>query len=273
MCLQTLGEGEYLPGVEAQRNSKFLHLSRLNNSMSRSFPYEDIKQYPHHRWWIYQYPSLYVCRWFSCRVRSKFQSFNFQKPCRKMQLVSMRKCWKSLMGVGLMLCQPWNVDRIKELLETGLNWSSSWKKTKCHHQMKKIAGFLPLVAAQTFRWCQKNSRVSLSWLSLMPILSGVQALGICLSFELKEFENKWPQTTLVNLEEPELTWFLFGGFLNHVSYYLAASELSTFIPNLHNFKAWVRMLGMLVPSGVTIHWVDSGVDTGKVLKQKYAYHD
>ena len=97
------------------------------------------------------------------------------------------------------------------------------------------------------------------------------------AFELKEFENKadYEGAIVELLDEHDIDLVCLAGYMKIVGPTLLAAYEGRIInihpaylpefPGAHGIEdAWNAGVDQ---SGVTIHWVDSGVDTGKVIKQ------
>ena len=110
------------------------------------------------------------------------------------------------------------------------------------------------------------------------VLERADKLGVLsYAFELKEFESKADyEAALVELlEEYQIDLVCLAGYMKIVGPTLLAAYEGRIInihpaylpefPGAHGIEdAWNAGV---VESGVTIHWVDSGVDTGKVIQQ------
>ena len=110
------------------------------------------------------------------------------------------------------------------------------------------------------------------------VLERADKLGVLsYAFELKEFESKADyEAALVELlEEHQIDLVCLAGYMKIVGPTLLAAYEGRIInihpaylpefPGAHGIEdAWNAGVA---ESGVTIHWVDSGVDTGKVIKQ------
>ncbi|MGT2907910.1 phosphoribosylglycinamide formyltransferase [Streptococcus dentiloxodontae] len=110
------------------------------------------------------------------------------------------------------------------------------------------------------------------------VLERAKNLGVkSYSFELKEFDNKaaYEQAIVDLLEEHQIDLICLAGYMKIVGPTLLAAYEGRMInihpaylpefPGAHGIEdAWNAGVNQ---SGVTIHWVDSGVDTGKVIKQ------
>lgn len=97
------------------------------------------------------------------------------------------------------------------------------------------------------------------------------------AFELKEFENKaaYEQAIVDLLEEHQIDLVCLAGYMKIVGPTLLSAYEGRIInihpaylpefPGAHGIEdAWNAGVEQ---SGVTIHWVDSGVDTGKIIQQ------
>jgi len=97
------------------------------------------------------------------------------------------------------------------------------------------------------------------------------------AFELKEFDNKvaYEEAIVKFLDEHQIDLVCLAGYMKIVGPTLLAAYEGRIInihpaylpefPGAHGIEdAWNAGVA---ESGVTIHWVDSGVDTGKVIKQ------
>jgi len=110
------------------------------------------------------------------------------------------------------------------------------------------------------------------------VLERADKLGVLsYAFELKEFESKADyEAALVELlEEHQIDLVCLAGYMKIVGPTLLVAYEGRIInihpaylpefPGAHGIEdAWNAGVA---ESGVTIHWVDSGVDTGKVIKQ------
>ena len=110
------------------------------------------------------------------------------------------------------------------------------------------------------------------------VLERAKNLGIkSYSFELKEFDDKvdYEQAIIALLEEHQIDLVCLAGYMKIVGPTLLTAYQGRMInihpaylpefPGAHGIEdAWNAGVDQ---SGVTIHWVDSGVDTGKVIKQ------
>ena len=97
------------------------------------------------------------------------------------------------------------------------------------------------------------------------------------AFELKEFDNKaaYEEAIVALLEKNDIDLVCLAGYMKIVGPTLLAAYEGRIInihpaylpefPGAHGIEdAWNAGVSQ---SGVTIHWVDNGVDTGKVIKQ------
>ncbi|MDU3070851.1 MAG: phosphoribosylglycinamide formyltransferase [Streptococcus sp.] len=97
------------------------------------------------------------------------------------------------------------------------------------------------------------------------------------AFELKEFDNKaaYEEAIVKLLDDHQIDLVCLAGYMKIVGPTLLAAYEGRIInihpaylpefPGAHGIEdAWNAGVDQ---SGVTIHWVDSGVDTGKVIKQ------
>ena len=109
------------------------------------------------------------------------------------------------------------------------------------------------------------------------VLERAKNLGVAShAFELKEFDNKaaYEEAIVKLLDEYQIDLVCLAGYMKIVGPTLlaafeAVSSIFTRLISL-NFQVLMvlRMLGMQVLlRAVTIHWVDSGVDTGKVINK------
>ena len=110
------------------------------------------------------------------------------------------------------------------------------------------------------------------------VLERAENLGVpSYAFELKEFESKadYEAAIVELLDEHEIDLVCLAGYMKIVGPTLLAAYEGRIInihpaylpefPGAHGIEdAWNAGVDQ---SGVTIHWVDSGVDTGKVIKQ------
>ena len=110
------------------------------------------------------------------------------------------------------------------------------------------------------------------------MLERADKLGVLsYDFELKEFENKaeYEEAIVKLLDQHQIDLVCLAGYMKIVGPTLLAAYEGRIInihpaylpefPGAHGIEdAWNAGVDQ---SGVTIHWVDSGVDTGKVIKQ------
>ncbi|MCY7172811.1 phosphoribosylglycinamide formyltransferase [Streptococcus gallolyticus subsp. gallolyticus] len=110
------------------------------------------------------------------------------------------------------------------------------------------------------------------------VLERAEKLGVkAHTFELKEFDNKaaYEEAIVALLEKYDIDLVCLAGYMKIVGPTLLAAYEGRIInihpaylpefPGAHGIDdAWEAGVNQ---SGVTIHWVDSGVDTGKVIKQ------
>ena len=110
------------------------------------------------------------------------------------------------------------------------------------------------------------------------VLERAENLGVLsYAFELKEFESKadYEGAIVELLDEHQIDLVCLAGYMKIVGPTLLAAYEGRIInihpaflpefPGAHGIEdAWNAGVDQ---SGVTIHWVDSGVDTGKVIKQ------
>lgn len=110
------------------------------------------------------------------------------------------------------------------------------------------------------------------------VLERAKNLGVAsYAFELKEFDNKaaYEEAIVKLLDDHQIDLVCLAGYMKIVGPTLLAAYEGRIInihpaylpefPGAHGIEdAWKAGVAK---SGVTIHWVDSGVDTGKVIKQ------
>lgn len=110
------------------------------------------------------------------------------------------------------------------------------------------------------------------------VLERAQNLGVTnYAFELKEFENKaaYEEAIVDLLNQHEIDLVCLAGYMKIVSQTLLSAYKDKIInihpayllefPGAHGIEdAWRAGVS---ESGVTIHWVDSGVDTGQIIEQ------
>lgn len=110
------------------------------------------------------------------------------------------------------------------------------------------------------------------------VLERAEDLGVTsYAFELKEFENKadYEQAIVELLCEHEIDLVVLAGYMKIVSSTLLSAYEGRIInihpaylpefPGAHGIEdAWNAGVS---ESGVTVHWVDAGVDTGQTIQQ------
>lgn len=110
------------------------------------------------------------------------------------------------------------------------------------------------------------------------MLKRAQNLGVTsYTFELKEFENKvaYEEAIVELLDQHEIDLVCLAGYMKIVGQILLSAYEGRIInihpaylpefPGTHGIQdAWEAGVD---ESGVTIHWVDSGVDTGQIIQQ------
>lgn len=110
------------------------------------------------------------------------------------------------------------------------------------------------------------------------VLERAQNLSVpSYSFELKDFESKeaYEQAIVKLLEEHEIDLVILAGYMKIVGPTLLDKYEGRIInihpaylpefPGAHGIEdAWQAGVA---ESGVTVHWVDSGIDTGQIIKQ------
>ncbi len=110
------------------------------------------------------------------------------------------------------------------------------------------------------------------------VLERAEKLGVTAhTFELKEFDNKaaYEEAIVALLKKYDIDLVCLAGYMKIVGPTLLAAYEGRIInihpaylpefPGAHGIDdAWEAGVDQ---SGVTIHWVDSGVDTGTVIKQ------
>ena len=110
------------------------------------------------------------------------------------------------------------------------------------------------------------------------VLERAQNLDVAsYAFELKEFDNKaaYEKALVDLLDEHQIDLVCLAGYMKIVGPTLLAAYEGRIInihpaylpefPGAHGIQdAWDAGVA---ESGVTIHWVDSGVDTGQIIKQ------
>lgn len=110
------------------------------------------------------------------------------------------------------------------------------------------------------------------------VLERAKQLGVAaFTFELKEFANKqaYEESLIALLEEHRIDLVVLAGYMKIVGQTLLASYEGKIInihpaylpefPGAHGIED--AFCAGVSESGVTIHWVDSGVDTGEVIRQ------
>lgn len=110
------------------------------------------------------------------------------------------------------------------------------------------------------------------------VLERAEQLGVpSYAFELKEFDSKadYEEAIVELLAEHEIDLVVLAGYMKIVGSTLISAYEGRIInihpaylpefPGAHGIEdAWNAGVA---ESGVTVHWVDSGVDTGKIIKQ------
>ncbi|CRH89648.1 putative methionyl-tRNA formyltransferase [Chlamydia trachomatis] len=110
------------------------------------------------------------------------------------------------------------------------------------------------------------------------VLERAEQLGVpSYTFELKEFDSKadYEEAIVELLAEHEIDLVVLAGYMKIVGSTLLSAYEDRIInihpaylpefPGAHGIEdAWNAGVA---ESGVTVHWVDSGVDTGKIIKQ------
>lgn len=110
------------------------------------------------------------------------------------------------------------------------------------------------------------------------VLERADNLGVpAYTFELKEFDNKaaYEQAIIDLLDQHQIDLVCLAGYMKIVGSTLLSAYEGRIInihpaylpefPGAHGIQdAWDAGVDQ---SGVTIHWVDSGVDTGQIIKQ------
>ena len=110
------------------------------------------------------------------------------------------------------------------------------------------------------------------------VLERADNLGVpAYAFELKEFDNKaaYEQAIVDLLDQHQIDLVCLAGYMKIVGPTLLSAYEGRIInihpaylpefPGAHGIQdAWEAGVDQ---SGVTIHWVDSGVDTGQIIKQ------
>lgn len=110
------------------------------------------------------------------------------------------------------------------------------------------------------------------------VLERAQNLSVpSFAFELKEFDNKvaYEKAIVALLDEHQIDLVCLAGYMKIIGTTLLAAYEGKIInihpaylpefPGAHGIEdAWKSGVAQ---SGVTVHWVDSGVDTGQIIKQ------
>ncbi|MBF0787739.1 MULTISPECIES: phosphoribosylglycinamide formyltransferase [unclassified Streptococcus] len=110
------------------------------------------------------------------------------------------------------------------------------------------------------------------------VLERAQKVGITsYAFELKEFDTKvaYEQAIVDLLEQHQIDLVVLAGYMKIVSETLLSAYEGRIInihpaylpefPGAHGIEdAWEAGVDQ---SGVTVHWVDRGIDTGQIIKQ------
>lgn len=110
------------------------------------------------------------------------------------------------------------------------------------------------------------------------VLVRAQSLDVpSYSFELKEFENKvdYEQSILKLLKQHQIDLVILAGYMKIIGPTLLSAYQGRIVnihpaylpefPGAHGIEdAWNAGVS---ESGVTVHWVDAGVDTGQIIKQ------
>lgn len=110
------------------------------------------------------------------------------------------------------------------------------------------------------------------------VLERAEKLGVpAYAFELKEFENKaaYEEAIVDLLDQHKIDLVCLAGYMKIISQTLLSAYEGKIInihpaylpefPGAHGIEdAWSAGVSQ---SGVTVHWVDSGVDTGQIIKQ------
>lgn len=111
------------------------------------------------------------------------------------------------------------------------------------------------------------------------VLERAERLGVLsYAFELKEFDSKadYEAAIVELLEEHEIDLVVLAGYMKIVGSTLLSAYEGRIInihpaylpefPGAHGIEdAWNAGVEQ---SGVTVHWVDAGVDTGKIIRQE-----
>lgn len=111
------------------------------------------------------------------------------------------------------------------------------------------------------------------------VLERAQRLKVkAYSFEVKEFENKvaYENALLQLLQEKQIDWIVLAGYMRIVGKTLLSHYSNRILnihpallpsfPGLHGIKDAYKY-GVKV-TGVTVHFVDNGVDTGPIIAQE-----
>ncbi len=110
------------------------------------------------------------------------------------------------------------------------------------------------------------------------VLERAEKLGVpAFTFELKEFADKqaYEEALIQLLDQHQIDLVVLAGYMKIVGPTLLAQYEGRIInihpaylpefPGAHGIEdAWIAGVA---ESGVTVHWVDSGVDTGQIIKQ------
>ncbi|MFA9413517.1 MULTISPECIES: phosphoribosylglycinamide formyltransferase [unclassified Streptococcus] len=110
------------------------------------------------------------------------------------------------------------------------------------------------------------------------VLERAQNLGVTsYTFELTEFENKvaYEEAIVDLLDQHQIDLVVLAGYMKIVGETLLSTYEGRIInihpaylpefPGAHGIRdAWEASVA---ESGVTVHWVDAGVDTGQIIKQ------
>lgn len=110
------------------------------------------------------------------------------------------------------------------------------------------------------------------------VLKRAENLGVTsYAFEIKKFENKadYEQAIVELLREHKIDLVVLAGYMKIISSTLLSAYGDRIInihpaylpefPGAHGIEdAWNAGVSQ---SGVTVHWVDAGVDTGQIIKQ------
>lgn len=110
------------------------------------------------------------------------------------------------------------------------------------------------------------------------VLKRAETLGVAAhAFELKEFDNKaaYEEAIVALLDKHDIDLVVLAGYMKIVANTLLSAYEGRIInihpaylpefPGAHGIEdAW---RAGVPESGVTVHWVDSGIDTGQIIKQ------